>query len=47
MMLYTKFYHSDLAIPYFFLNIIGVECLPVRAAILVSYVPRGWATAVL
>ena len=47
MMLYTKFYHSDLAIPYFFRNIIRVECLPVRATILVSFLPRGWATAVL
>ena len=46
VMLYMKFYHSDLAIPHFFRNIIRVERLPVRATILVSYVPRGWATAV-
>ena len=47
MMLYTTFYHSDLTIRYFFRNIIRVECLPVRATILVSFLPRRWATVVL
>ena len=33
--------------PQFFRKIVRIECLPVRAAILVLYVPREWALGLI